>query len=48
MTCTVGRLDGPGSKGALVQLTIHLGVGFGCGGVHLRVSLPPWPPVCQL
>ena len=37
-----------GSRGALVQLTIHLGVRVRVVVVHLRVSLPPWPPVCQL
>ena len=39
-TRTAGRL------GALVQLIIRLGVRVVV--VHLRVSLPPWPLVCQL
>ena len=45
--CTVGRLDAYCRvAAALVQLEIHLGVRVGV--VHLRVSLPPWPLVCQL
>ena len=34
-------------EGALRPTYDPLGGSDG-GGSHLRVSLPPWPPVCQL